>query len=152
MNKYAWFVSLVVLVLMSLACQTFAGGGSSPAASGGGDSANPSQPGDTGGSDSGGETDVDSELFPMPSDAESVTEMGNDTVIFQTGVSVDEAMNFYRDAYGKQGYEERDILTVKSDQAFSMVFDGHSSGKALIVQGADLGNGKINITISLQDI
>ena len=88
----------------------------------------------------------------MPSDAENVIQMGNDTVIFQTKMSLEDAMNFYRDAYGKQGYTERDQLTVTSDQTFSMVFDGHSSGKAIVVQGVDLGGGSTNITITLQDV
>jgi hypothetical protein len=88
----------------------------------------------------------------MPPDAENVIQMGDETVIFQTRMSLDEAMNFYRDAYGSQGYTERDLLTVTSDETFSMVFDGHSSGKAIAVQGVDLGDGSINISITLQDI
>jgi hypothetical protein len=33
-----------------------------------------------------------------------------------------------------------------------MVFDGHESGKAIVVQGVDLGDGMVNISIRLEDV
>lgn len=158
MKNDKWLLAMAVLIVASLACRTLTGERNAPAtefpapSSGGdGDSGIPSLPGGSGGDDSGNPS-PDSELFPMPSDAENVITMGDETVIFQTKMSLDEAMNFYRDAYGKQGYSERGLLTITSDTTFSMVFDGHSSGKAIVVQGVDLGDGSINITISLQDV
>jgi hypothetical protein len=71
---------------------------------------------------------------------------------FQTKSTLDESMAFYRDEYGNQGYTERDILTVTSETTFSMVFDGHESGKAIVVQGVDLGDGTTNISIRLEDV
>jgi len=86
----------------------------------------------------------------MPEDAFNLTSIAV-TTNFQTKMSLDEAMNYYRDQFGKQGYTERDLLTVTSDTTFSMVFDGHESGKAMTVQGVDLGDGTINISITLSD-
>ena len=159
MKKYRWLVAILVLLLASLACQTLTGGGATPTtdltsvATVEVSTEIPSLPENpSGNNNDNGSSTVDSELFPMPADAENVIEMSNDTVIFQTNMSLDDAMNFYRDAYGKQGYTERDLLTVTSDQTFSMVFDGHSSGKAIVVQGVDLGDGSINISIILEEI
>jgi hypothetical protein len=95
----------------------------------------------------GGQTD-----FPVPGDASNMVNMGNDIVNFQTKLSLDDAMKFYRDEFGKLGYTERDLLTVTSDTTFSMVFDGHESGKAITLQGVDLGDGSVNISIALVDL
>jgi hypothetical protein len=65
---------------------------------------------------------------------------------------LDDAVKFYRDQFGKLGYTERDLLTVTSSTTFSMVFDGHASGKAISIQGVDLGGGSINISIALVDL
>jgi hypothetical protein len=159
MKKYRWLAAILVLLLASLACQTLTGGGIPPTsefpsvATAEVSTESPPLPENpSGNNNDNNSSSVDSELFPVPSDAENVIEMGNDAVIFQTRMSLNDAMDFYRDAYGKQGYTERDLLTVTTDQTFSMVFDGHSSGKAIAVQGVDLGDGSINISITLQDI
>ncbi len=152
MKKFRILAAVTVLVLASLACQTLMGGGNAdqpsfqysddaPVATSesSGDSSTPDV---SGGSDS---------EFPMPSDALNVVSVG-DVVNFQTDLTLDEAISFYRDEFGKFGYTERDILTVTTDATFSMVFDGHESGKAIAVQGVDLGDGTVNIAISLQDL
>jgi hypothetical protein len=33
-----------------------------------------------------------------------------------------------------------------------MVWDGHPSGKAIVVQGVDLGDGSVNVNIRLEDV
>jgi hypothetical protein len=158
MKNSRLFLAVAVLVLASLACQAVMGGGSPEVPSipsNGNDS--PVEPGDPNGaptpSDSNGDDSSDSSAdFPMPSDASDVYKLGSDTVNFQTKLTLDEAMAFYLNEYGKQGYTERELLTVTSETTFSMVFDGHASGKALIVQGVDLGDGTTNISITMQDI
>jgi hypothetical protein len=159
MKKNRGLVGVFVLLSASLACQTLTGGAATP-------TFNPNSvatvevftesaplPESPSGNDNDNASpNVDPELFPMPADAENIIEMGEETVIFQTGMSLEDAMSFYRDAYTGQGYSERDLLTVTSEQTFSMVFDGHSSGNAIVVQGVDLGDGSTNITISLQDV
>ncbi|MBI5840290.1 MAG: hypothetical protein HZB19_09325 [Chloroflexi bacterium] len=155
MKKYSVFLAILALVIASLACQAITGGGDVdapeiPDIDSGGD--NPTQP--TAVPDSGGDGfnfGGDSQ-FVMPPDATNVINMGTDTTIFTTNLKQDEVMNFYRDELGKQGLTERDLLTVTSDTTFSMVFDGHSSGKAVVVQGVDMGDGTTTVTITLQDV
>ena len=67
-------------------------------------------------------------------------------------MTLDEAMKFYVETFTNSGYTERAILTVTSETTFSMVFDGHESGKAIVVQGVDLGDGTVNINIRLEDV
>lgn len=162
MKKHSVLFAIIALVLASLACQTIMGGGNNFQAPdvpimtemppiNGDTEISPTVPPVTtegeGGVTVGGESE-----FPMPADAINVISMGNDVLNFQTKLSLDEGMSFYRDEFGKLGYTERDILTSTSSTTFSMVFDGHESGKAIAVQGVDLGDGTINISITLFDI
>lgn len=169
MKKNRWMLSLVVLALAALACNAVMGGGPS---------ANPTVPAperpaqqevptlaateepkateesssdDGYDSSSGSDSSVKSE-FPLPEDASNLMNLGEAGVNFQTGLSVDAAMEFYRQALGEQGLKERDLLTVVSDGVFSMVFDGHSSGKSVVIQGVDLGGGSLNINIRLENV
>jgi hypothetical protein len=154
-----------ILILASLACNAIFGGGSlsteepgggggpapteAPAGGGGGTAPTEEPPDAQPTADTGGGGQTSSE-FPLPDDATNVVEVTG-TVNYQTGMSLEDVMTFYREAFGSQGYVERELLTVTSDTAFSFVFDGHSSGKAIVVQGVDLG-GSTNVSISLQDI
>jgi hypothetical protein len=142
------FLAVVVLILGLLACQV-AGGGSA--------TDEPSVP--SGGTDAteapasgGGDTSTVDADFPMPSDASNVMEMGGGVLNYQTKLTLDEAMDFYREEFvSGKGYKERDLLTVTSETTFSMVFDGHESGKAIVVQGVDLGGGTTNVSVRLED-
>jgi len=161
MNKYRWLLALVVLVLASLACQTVMGGGPQvpdvpQVPNNYNDNSGDSGPeptvvppsNDGGGSDNGG--GQSSNGFPMPADATNVVE-AQDTLVFETGLSVDEVVAFYRDAYGKQGLKERTSMTVTMGQLFTIVFDGNPSGKAISISGADTGSGTTAVTIVRQD-
>jgi len=145
MKRFRIFLAVTVLLLASLACQTVLGGGDS-----GVDSAPPSGGNEppvlpqTGGSDS-----LESE-FPIPSGAKNMTEIGG-TLNFQVKMSIKEATDFYLTELSAMGYTERPILTVIEESTFSMVFDGHASGKPIVVQGVDLGDGTTNINIRLED-
>jgi len=155
MKRFSILLAIVALVLSSLACQTLTGGGGgfNPTDVPQIDSGDVEVPTATPVTTDGGNITVggDSE-FPMPDDAVNVINMGNDVTNFQTKLSLEEGMKFYRDKFGALGYTERDLLTVTSATTFSMVFDGHESGKAIVVQGVDLGDGTVNISISLQDV
>ncbi|MCJ7435159.1 MAG: hypothetical protein MUO77_16880 [Anaerolineales bacterium] len=147
------FLALAVLVLASLACQAIGGGSSTEAPSipssdngGSGDAEAPTVEDSGGGDSSTGNAD-----FPMPSDASNVMEVGNGVLTFQTKSTLDECMAFYRDKFGGMGYTEREILTNTTEMTFSIVFDGHESGEAIVVQGVDLGNGLTNISVRLED-
>ncbi len=87
----------------------------------------------------------------MPDGATNVQEIGG-TTNFQVKMTLDEAMKFYMEALTREGYTERPILTVTSETTFSMVFDGHESGKAIVVQGVDMGDGTVNVNIRLEDV
>ena len=95
--------------------------------------------------------DVQTE-FPLPADFSNFTDMGNGAINFQTTISVQDAIAFYRDAFSKAGYTEREINTAITETTFSLVFDGHASGKAIVLQGVDLGGGITNINIRLEEI
>jgi hypothetical protein len=154
MKKYGVFLAILALVFASLACQSVMGGGndvdqieSLPTEVNTDDlpTAPPGSSDDTS-SPSGGDSE-----FPMPDDAKNIVSVAG-TVNYQTNLSLEEAMAFYRDYYGKQGFTERELLTTVTDGVFSFVFDGDASGKAIVIQGVDLGDGSVNVNISLQDI
>lgn len=152
MKKYSILLAILVLLLASFACQALSGGGGSstpelspPNTDNGGEESQPA-----GNGDSGNASGVKSE-FPLPDGAINIQEVGGSTN-FQVKMSLDDAMKFYVDTFTSQGYTERPILTVTSDTTFSMVFDGHESGKAIVVQGVDFGDGTVNINIRLEDV
>ena len=158
MNKYRWLVALIVLVLASLACQTVMGGGSdtpsstmqSPVPPVNTDNG-PQGPAPTDAPPQNGGEQTNNSQFPLPTDA-SITIQTTDTVVLSTKMSINDTMAFYRDALGKKGLTERKLLTVTSGNTFSMVFDGDPSGKAIAVQGVDMGDGTTTVTITLQNI
>jgi hypothetical protein len=90
--------------------------------------------------------------FPMPGDVSNLTDTGNEAINFQTSTSLEDAIVFYRAEFSKAGYVERDINTAITETTFSMVFDGHANGKAIVIQGVDLGDGSTNISIRFEDI
>jgi len=141
------FMSLVVLLLASLACSLFGGGSSSDAGTAPGGAGEAPQPE----SASGGSVDVDTD-FPLPSDVENLMDLGDGAINFQTSLSLTEVVEFYRTEFAKAGYVERPITTVINDDTFSIVWDGHPSGQAIVVQGVDLGNGTMNVNVRLEDV
>ena len=149
MKTYRIFAAILVFVLASLACQAFGGGGSdsgSAPSSNDGPSA-PSSNSDTGDNGGGAKSNY---AFPMTNDAFNMTELGEDSLLYYTKMAQEDVMNFYRDEYTSKGYKERTLLTVVSDTTFSMVFDGDPSGKAVVIQSVDLGNGSSTVAIRLE--
>jgi hypothetical protein len=130
------FLVLIVLMLASLACGLFGGSGSS----GVGDSP----------SSAGGSGKYDTE-FPLPPKVENFMPLGDGAINYQTPMKLVDVVEFYRDAFDKAGYTEREILTSIEESTFSIVWDGHPSGKAIVVQGVDLGNGNVNVNVRLED-
>lgn len=150
-------LAVAVLVLSSLACQAVTGArdndrNKTPSSNTGGTQPDSGQPTDANNNPGGtGSDSTVSTNFPMTDDAYNVTEQA-DTVIYFTKLSLEDALKFYRDAYAARGYKEREILTSVSDNTFSIVFDGDPSGKAVVVQSVDLGNGSRSITVRLEAI
>ncbi len=154
MKKYRILLALAALLLASLACQAVTGGGGeNPAAPPANhNSVNPSATATPVPSEDGNPTEgtTDTE-FPVTADAYNVIEV-NGNLIFYTKLSLEDTMKFYRDEYTAKGYTERELLTVVSDGTFSMVFDGDPSGKAVVIQSVDLGDGSRTVTIRLEDV
>jgi len=90
--------------------------------------------------------------FPLPPKAKDVMTVGDGMVNYQVKMSLDEVMDFYRTTLTGQGLTEREILTVTSDTTFSMAFDGSANGKAIVIQGVDLGNGQTNVNIRFEEV
>lgn len=166
MKKKVWILALVVLLTASLACSLFTGGSKSvpPAQSGGeqssaeqasggqsAESQSSSEAAVGSGQSDGGAQNFETE-FPVPDGVTNFTDMGNGAINFQAKIGLQDAISFYRDSFGKLGYKEREINTAITDSTFSLVFDGHASGKAIVVQGVDLGSGSTNINIRFEDI
>jgi hypothetical protein len=151
MKQMRIYLAIGVLVLATLACQTLTGsrGNDTPPTNdtspGSTEAASDDDPSD--GTDSDVQTD-----FPMTTDAYNVTDIGDGSLLFYTKLSAEDAMDFYRDEYTAKGYTERELLTVLSDGVFSMVFDGDPSGKAVVIQSVDLGDGSRTIAIRLEDV
>ncbi|HNB85315.1 MAG TPA: hypothetical protein PLL38_01605, partial [Anaerolineales bacterium] len=112
MKKYSILLAIVALVLASLACQTIMGGGDNgfeapdvPQQTDGDDVEVPSVEQDGGDITVGGESP-----FPVTSDAFNVISTPQ-SVTYQTNMSGDDVMKFYRDELGKQGYTEDTSMT-----------------------------------------
>ena len=89
--------------------------------------------------------------FPLPDSVNNLTDaMG--TLIFQTDMTLDETLAFYRNAFSEKGYTERDLLTAITDTTASLVFDGHESGQAIVLQLVVLGESNTNVTLRFEDI
>jgi hypothetical protein len=165
MKRFNVVLAMTALLLASLACQTVLGGGEAgtqpeppldsmeefpvvPATEESDKDYSDDSMDDTDSDDFsfGGDSD-----FPMPDDAKTVVSVAG-TINYQTSLSLDEVLSFYRDTYGKLGYTEREILTNITDGVFSIVFDGDPSGQAIVIQGVDLGDGTMNVNIRLEDI
>jgi len=90
--------------------------------------------------------------FPMTQDAFNLANIGDGSLVYQTQMSIEDVMNFYRAAYAAKGYKERKELTRVSDGNFKIAFSGDPSGQAVVVQSEALGDGSLLITVRLEDV
>lgn len=154
MKKYSILLAIVALVLASLACQTIMGGRDYgedlpvmpdvPPADGG-DTGVPTLPpvnNDNGNITVGGESP-----FPITSDAFNVISTP-ETVTYQTKMSADDVMKFYRDELSKQGYSEQTDMTTEYGGIIAMFFEGN--GKTIVLAGAPAGDGSLSVTLAYQ--
>jgi len=138
-NKKSILVIAIILIA-SFACSLISSGDKGTGACGNGQS-----------SSSSGSGKYNTE-FPLPPKVENFMELGENAINYQTPMKLNEVVDFYRDEFDKAGYAERDITTVINDDTFSIVWDGHPSGQAIVVQGVDLGNGTTNVNVRLEDV
>jgi hypothetical protein len=125
--------SLIVLALGATLAGCGGGGGTAGGASG----------------SAGGAYDTE---FPLPPSVSNFTATGSSGINFQTKMSLEDAIAFYRDALTSAGMTERTINTAITETTFSLVFDGDPSGKAVVVQGVDLGDGTTNVNVRYEDV
>ena len=138
------YLALSVLLLVSLSCQTLSGG-----SGGGGGDQPPAATTDPG---TGGSGTTSDSGYPMTADAFNITELGDGSLLYYTKLSLEDVMAFYRAEYTSQGYTEREILTEVANGTFNMVFDGDASGKAVVIQSVDLGDGSRTVSIRLEEV
>ena len=159
-RKFAPIFALLILALVTLACGL--GGGTpepapedtaplpatdQPAAS------SPTSPPakSESGAEEEGPTDYDT-VFPLPDDVQNFAgEGGEGKANFQTSLSMDEAIEFYREALADLGLTEYEVLTVVEDDGFSLVFTSWPNGEEVVVQGVDFGD-SINVSIRLEEV
>ncbi len=159
MKKYSALLAIFALVLASLACQTVMGGGDNnfevpdiqnvpnlPETDG--SEAIPTVPPATTESDGGDVTVGGESKFPVTSDAFNVV-TAPDVVTFQTNMSTDDVLKFYRDEFTAQGYEEDSSMALVFGKTFTLAFNGYEGGKVIYVVGADGGDGSLYVTITL---
>ena len=91
-------------------------------------------------------------VFPLPDDVQNfMGEGGESQVNFQTSLSLEEVIEFYRQAFADKGLTESAGHTAITDTTFSMVFFGWPNGRALVIQGVDLGASR-NVNIRFEDL
>jgi len=158
MKKHSVLLAILSLALASLACQTIMGGGDTfqppeieipemPEIDGGDEVEIPTIPPIA--TDENGDITIGGESeFPVTSDAFNVVTM-SEMVTFQTKMSSDDLIKFYRDEFTAQGYTEDESMAITFGNTFTLAFNGHDSGKVVYVVGADAGDGSIYITITL---
>ena len=148
MKKYSILLAIIALVFASLACQTVMGGGNG--------SGIPDAPQTDGGDDGaevppvqqdGGNITVGESPFPVTSDAFNVVSTPQ-AVTYQTKLSADDVMKFYRDELGKQGYTENSSMTTSFNGIIAMFFEGN--GKTIVLGGAPVGDGSLSVTLAYQ--
>jgi len=151
MKQKQIFLALAVLLLASLACNALSGGGDAPVAPSGGDSPATAIPQDNSSNDDGN-ADTSASGFPITADAYNVIDLGDGNVFYYSNLPQEEILKFYRDEYVSRGYAERALLASVSDNVFNIAFDGDPSGKAVVIQSVDLGDGSCTVVISLTDV
>jgi hypothetical protein len=146
MKKYSMVLAISVLVVSSLGCRMLAGlmGGAPDVPNIDDISTVPPISSDDGNITVGGDPQ-----FPTPSDAFNVVS-AQDSLVFQTKLSSDEVIKFYQDEFGKLGYTEDTSMSVNFNGAFTLAFDGHESGRKIVMGGAPVGDGSTSVSIVLQ--
>ncbi|MFO7584188.1 MAG: hypothetical protein R6W69_05610 [Anaerolineales bacterium] len=158
-----FLLPVFVLLLASLACQAVTGGGDAPVAPESpveqfqpepteavAEQPAPAQEYDEPAAPAAG-LSIETE-FPFPADSHTCMDLGSNGVMCQSGESLKDVAAFYRAEFKAKGYTERELLTVESDAVISLVFDGHESGQAIVLQCVDLGTGSTSITLRFEDV
>ena len=114
-------------------------------------SATPSQESASTGDQETEEAEYDT-AFPLPDDVQNFMGEGGDSPInFQTSLTLEEVIAFYRDAFADMELSEYSLLTAIEDEGFSMVFTGWPTGEDVVIQGVAFGD-TTNVNIRLEEV
>ena len=145
MKKYRILLSLTILIFASMACQTASSGDNTSTES------NPQDNFETESSNSS--TNSYNGEWPIPEGAYLISEFG-EFLQFQVDMSQNEVMDFYLTELRARGYEDRPISSDYdgSDGFASIVFDGHESGRQILVTIQDRDSNSVYVEIGLTDM
>ena len=141
MRKHRALLSLTILIFASMACQT---------TSSGGNTSSESNPQDSSGIESSNSYNGE---WPIPEDAYLINEPGK-FLHFQVDMSQNEVMDFYLTEFKARGYKDRPISSDYdgSDGFIAIVFDGHESGRQILVTIQDRDSNSVYVEIGLTDM
>jgi hypothetical protein len=94
--------------------------------------------------------EIDTE-FPLPDDASSFIQVG-DLLTYQSSMSIEDIVEFYRSAFGERNFTEQESATVISNTAAYLIFDGHESGKVIVIQLVNITGDLTMVSIFYEDI
>ncbi|MEI8131366.1 MAG: hypothetical protein WCG34_02960 [Leptolinea sp.] len=84
--------------------------------------------------------------FPFPADTK-IIQSSPEMLIGTVKMPLGDVVSFYRKEIKQQGLSEDTQLTAITDTSFSLVFKGTASGKSLVAQGTDMGDGSISFSV-----
>lgn len=91
--------------------------------------------------------------IPMPDMGEiSNISVEDGALNFQVEAEFEVVVDYYRKAALAAALSERELNTSITDTSASLVFDGSETGKAVVIQIVDLGDGKVNVNVRLEDL
>jgi hypothetical protein len=90
--------------------------------------------------------------FPLPEDVQNFQKINEQNISYQTSLSIEKILAFYRQELIAQGFSEVDILTQINPDNFSIVFSPASGGVDIVVQGVQLDPNTLNVNIRYEDV
>ena len=141
MKKYRILLSLTIIIHVLMACQTSSSGGNTGAEP---------DPQDTFEAEPSNSYNGE---WPIPEGAYLISEFG-EFLQFQVDMSQNEVMDFYLTKLHARGYNDRSISSDYdgSDGFASIVFDGHESGRQILVTIQDRDSNSVYVEIGLTDM
>ena len=90
--------------------------------------------------------------FPLPEDVQNFQKFSEQDINYQTNMSIDEIIAFYRQEFVAQGLSEVNVLTQINEDNFSMVFSGAVGDKDIVIQGVQLDPEILNVNVRYEDV
>jgi len=141
------FFAVVMILISSMACSLIGGSNENEVPAGEVDQGEvESQPAEAiTQPDNAAPSDMTS-AFPLP-DTTKIIQSDDELVVATVNMPLQNIVEFYRKELKKQGLVEDQLLTSITETTFSLVFEGTSNGKSLVVQGTDIGNSSVAFSV-----